>query len=363
MSHYEERLEKDLTRIREELEGVGDSVLGAFRESVHAVLVSDSRLASRTILGDLPVNRRVREIDRLCHAFVARHLPSAGHLRFVSSALRLNVALERIGDYAVTICREQVQLSAPPPPRFAADVELIAEQATLMLGQSLEAFKGANADLARGTKAMAVQIEGTFQKVFDDLVAEGERETRSVRDLFALLTIINRIGRVADQAKNICEETVFAVTGETKEPKVYSVLFLDRGDDSLGQLAVAYGRKAFPNSARFGSAGWEPGSRVDPRVESVAEGNGLDLTGAEPRSLDSVRDEVDDVHVVVGLEEGAREALGVIPFHTVFLEWAPGYPDASGDQERIVAGLEEGLQKLSVEIRHLIETLRGEGAD
>ena len=35
------------------------------------------------------------------HAFVAQHLPSAGHLRFVSSALRLHIGLERIGGITV----------------------------------------------------------------------------------------------------------------------------------------------------------------------------------------------------------------------------------------------------------------------
>ena len=54
-----------------------------------ALLTLDRDLAYATVLGDKPINREIRELDRLCHAFVARHLPSAGHLRFVSSVLRL----------------------------------------------------------------------------------------------------------------------------------------------------------------------------------------------------------------------------------------------------------------------------------
>lgn len=363
MSHYEQRLENDLEEIRQHLAEVGESVEEAFHQAVHAVLIGDLAIASRIVLGDLPINRHVRRIDKLCHAFVAMHLPSAGHLRFVSSALRLNIALERIGDYAVTIAREQVQLSSKPPESFAGDLELIAEQAQLMLRQALEAFNTSNADLARGTKPMGAQIEGTFQKVFDDLVEEGERGGQAVRDLFALLTIINRIGRVADQSKNICEETLFAATGETKEPKVYSILFLDAKDDSLTQLAAAFGRRAFPNSAVFSSAGWTAGAELDPRAMNVAERNGLYLGDSAPSSLDSLRDQIDDTHVVVGLEGDVRRHLGKIPFHTVLLEWATPYPDPGGDQQRFEAGLEHGLQGLSVEIRQLIETLRGEGAD
>ena len=74
-----------------------------------------SNSPNEVVLGDLVVNRRVRKLDSKCHAFVARHLPSAGHLRFVSSVLRLSIALERVGDYAVIIARELAQLESPPP--------------------------------------------------------------------------------------------------------------------------------------------------------------------------------------------------------------------------------------------------------
>ena len=128
MSHYEERLEHDLEEIRRHLAQVGRDVEAAFRQAVHSVLIGDHSITSQIILGDPPINRHVRQIDQLCHAFVALHLPSAGHLRFVSSALRMSVALERIGDYAVTIARVQVQLASKPSSTFTGDLELISEQ-------------------------------------------------------------------------------------------------------------------------------------------------------------------------------------------------------------------------------------------
>ena len=87
---------------------------------MHALLTRDRELAAEVILGDLPINREVRAIDALCHAFVARHLPSAGHLRFVSSVLRLNVELERIGDYAVTIAARRCSSRRRRRPRCRA---------------------------------------------------------------------------------------------------------------------------------------------------------------------------------------------------------------------------------------------------
>ena len=92
--------------------------------------------AAQTILDDYVTNRQTRELDRLCHAFVARHLPSAGHLRYVSSVLRLGIALERIGDYATTVSRTAAQLAEIPPPVVVRDIEMMSEQARRAWRQS-----------------------------------------------------------------------------------------------------------------------------------------------------------------------------------------------------------------------------------
>ena len=114
MSHYKARLERDLDRIRGDLAAIADQVQDAVKVAVHVLLGADHDKASACILGDLPINRAVRRLDRACHGFIAVHLPSAGYLRRASSVMRINTALERIGDYAVTICREAVQLPKTP---------------------------------------------------------------------------------------------------------------------------------------------------------------------------------------------------------------------------------------------------------
>ena len=362
MGHYEERLEKDLNAIRERVRGIGKSVERAVERAVHAVLTHNREIAAELILADLPINREVRATDALCHGFVARHLPSAGHLRFVSSVLRLNVELERVGDYAVAIAREVQQLSAPPPATVLRDIDLIADQAKLMLKQALRAFNERNAEMARGTKEMGKQIESTFQKVFADLLEAGERGERPLKDIFAALVVINRLGRVSDQAKNICEETVFAVTGETKQPKVYRILFIDEKNDGYSQMAEAYARKNFPQSGRYTSAGWRPADALDPACARFLDRNSFGVEGLAPSPLDLPLEELGDFHVIVNLEHGQEAPLPGIPFHTVLLQWDVGPAPAGLDRERADALIEQAHKELSARIRDLMELLRGEGA-
>lgn len=362
MTHYEERLQRDLDTIRGRVKRVAKRIGKALKNSVHSVLTRNRPLANEVILGDLPINREIRAIDKLCHSFVAKHLPSAGHLRFVSSVLRLNVELERIGDYAVAIAREAVQLSSKPTGSVGRDIELISDQAQRLFQQAMQAFNEANAEQARGTKGMANQVENTFQKVFSDLLQEGEKGVRPIKDLFALLVIINRLARVADQAKNICEDTLFAVAGETKGPKTYRILFLDERNDGISQIAEAYARKVFPDSGSYLSAGWEPAARLLPAVESFLDANGLDSDSLTPKPFDLTIDELADFHVIVGLGRDVRSHISEIPFHTVLLEWDVGPLPEDLDRERTEAHLEEAFKRLAPQIRQLMETLRGEEA-
>ena len=98
MSHYEERLERDLTAVRKQVADMAVLVETAVRNAMHALQTGNHKLASATIIADHAINRTMRSIDDLCHKFIALHLPTAGHLRMLSSVIRANIELERIGD-------------------------------------------------------------------------------------------------------------------------------------------------------------------------------------------------------------------------------------------------------------------------
>lgn len=363
MTHYEKRLEEDLTEIRARTARIAQSVQAALKESVHALLAGDTERAYGVVLGDHSINRAVRANDRRCHAFVARHLPSAGHLRFISSTLRLNVELERIGDYAVAIARESVQLSEPPTSAIARDIEMIAERTHRVLGEALRAFLEGNAELARATKRSAYEVENIYENVFNDLLSEGEQGNRPLKDLFAMLVVYNRIGRVADQAKNICEDTIFAATGETKQPKVYKVLFVDVHNDCTSQIAEAIAKKAFPHSGEYDSAAWDPADKLSPVLLGFMERKGHALPGAVASSMATTVHELNDYHVIVSLNGDVSEHISERPFATIFLRWnvgeCPPDLDAPGAEKR----LDDTYRELAGRIEDLMVELRGEDAD
>jgi phosphate transport system protein len=360
MSHYEERLERDLTRIRKRVAEMADQVETAVKNSMHALETGNNRLASATVLADHPINRTMREIDRLSHSFIALHLPSAGHLRLLSSVIRVNIELERIGDYAVTIAREALQLSEPPRGRMARELERVGNETQLMLHQAIRAFNELNPEMARTTMIMEEHMENDLDIVYADLMASDA--LGAIKNTLAMFAIFSQLKRVADQAKNICEETVFATTGEMKAAKIYNILFVDEDNSCQSQMAEAMARKYFPGSGNYTSGGPRPARALNPVMTAFMDKRGISMGAAKPGPLDMTPLELTTRHVIVSLQGPVKSYFEQIPFHTTPLEWDLPSPPTGGDAGETEKWLEEVYRDLGMRIRDLMETLRGEGA-
>ncbi|MBF0288614.1 MAG: phosphate signaling complex protein PhoU [SAR324 cluster bacterium] len=347
MSHYEERLEKDLAQIQIQLTDIGTKVEKALQNSVDALLKQDQALANQTIIEDNPINRQFEKINQKCYSFVARHLPSAGHLRRISSILRFNLELERIGDYAVTISRETNQFSRPLSKIMVRNVELMQEEALDILHQSVTAFIEDNTELARGTIEVSKRTGRIFSNAFTDLSEEENREDWSLDDLYGVLAIYASLARVSDLSKNICEETIFVVTGKTKIRKPVEVLFVDEGEGGLSSMAQAIAKKTFPRHGRYTSASRNPVANFDSEFSSFLDRSGVQLPGV-PKPIDSLL-HLDDFQVIVSLEGKVKSYFERIAFHTAFFEW-----DVASLENR-----EQQYKEISHQIHELMEIMRG----
>lgn len=357
MTQYEARLMSDLDEIRQEVQRVGSWVAENVRDAVHSLTRFDRARANQTILRDRAVNKRVEELDHLCHVFVIRHLPSAGHLRFVSSVLRLNVALERIGDYAVTICRETLRLDNPLPDELVQDFEVLGQQVLMALRSAMTAFVDGDLEQAAVGRGAARQSNSTFRKVVSDLIAYGDTPEAHTSDLFSLMVASRVLKRVGDQAENVAEQTSFVVTGEAKGPKHYRILFVDQDNSLLSLMAEAFAREVFPDDGRFLSCGISPAETFDRGLVEFLASRGVDVEG-HPSGLTEVLDRAaEHFHIIVGIGVDPADTMDHVPFRTVVIHWDAQPLQAAG------AGLEgrERYQALSRavadEVTGLVETL------
>ncbi|MCU7804863.1 MAG: hypothetical protein KZQ96_16870 [Candidatus Thiodiazotropha sp. (ex Lucinoma borealis)] len=357
MSQLEERLENDLNNIHDRVAKMGEQVQDAVKNAVNALQTGNKKLAYSTVLNDNPINRCMREIDTICHRFFAIHIPSGGHLRLLSSVIRANIELERIGDYAVTIARESAQLSQPPSGGLGRELDRVANETMLMLQQAIKAFTEFNADIAKSTMIMTNELEHNLDVVYTEMMANDERG--KVEDVLAIFVIFTQLKRVADQAKNLCEDTVFAVTGEQKKPKIFNILFIDEDNSCHSQLAEVIARQNHPQSGKYRSAGRTQAESLNPKLRSFMEKRGIDISHTQLTSLDHLTaKELSEQHVIISLQGGVSSYIPQIPFHSSALDWGLGEVPEEEDEHEY----ETLYHEIAILIKDLMELLRGEGA-
>jgi protein-tyrosine-phosphatase len=268
-------------------------------------------------------------------------------LRFISAVLRMTIALERAGDYAVTISRVVLQLSKPLSPKLVTRVQDMSAISIKMLGNATRAFLAGDSEAAIETKKLDYDVDRAYDEIFAVLMEDGgEREPQ---ELVSLLKIFSKVERFSDQAKNICEEAVFAANGKMKEPKTFKMLFVDETNDLVSQLAEAIARKAFPEAGRYTSAGWAPAKTIDPRLNEVADRFGFDVTRARPSKVGELDVFPTPFHLVIALNKPDTRVLPRLPYHTILRKWNVEIPE----------NLDDLVHDLSSRIAKLMERLRG----
>jgi hypothetical protein len=263
------------------------------------------------------------------------------------------VALERIGDYAVTISRESLQLQQDLPEKFVVEIDRLADEAFGILHESRVSFRDSNAELARALMQMAKQVEGKMDSIYDELFAEDNG--LNARAALAIFVAFNMLKRVADQAKNICDQTFYAVRGVAKIPKIYHVLFLAPEGSSLGQLAVAIGRKTFPTAATFDSATPRAAEKASSHLLEFLTETGLPDENLETSRLELLTHDLSGFDVIISLAGKVSDYIDNVPFHTTALNWSLPVAEAGTD-------FSSEYRELRSQIAALIDLLAGEEA-
>jgi phosphate transport system protein len=359
------RLSEDLKNIREMVRAVTDRICQSYADVISASERYDKESLYDVVINDLSVNRDVRTIDKLCHEFVARHLPAAGHLRFISSVLRSTIAIERAGDYAVTIARVVLQLAKPLPKPIFDHLKQMGTLSSAMLKDSVRAFLDGDVKLAEITHKEDYLVDKAFDDIFHLLVDHGKES--APKDLLSLLRIFTKVERLSDQAKNICEETMFVATGKMKAPKVFKVLFIDEHGDLVSPLAASIAKKMFPKSGVYSAAGWSTCDRPHPKLEEISTKYGIDIKDTHPSHLSSLEGFPLPFHVVVAVNLDDDSLLPSVPYHTILVKWALPVPPGPGSSTtrgtELSNDTDELVRELTGRIGNLMERLRGKDAE
>ncbi len=215
--HTSTHYEKELRDIREGLLYLGALVEKAIDQAVRSLVERDTELASEVICDDAIIDQRDVEIEEKCIRVLALRQPTARDLRFITTAIKINGHLERIGDMAAKIAEKAIILNEEPPLKPYIDIPRMAEQTVDMLQRSLDAFIDRDAGTAKKIAAEDDLVDNLYDQVFRELLTFMAEDPKTITRATRLIWVAHNLERAADRVTNICERVVFIVTGKMEE--------------------------------------------------------------------------------------------------------------------------------------------------
>jgi phosphate transport system protein len=201
--------EAELQGLRNQLLTMGGLVEDRVHRAVHALIHRREEDARRIIAADNEINDLQMDVDNRCLRLLATQTPLAVDLRLITSAMKINADLERIGDQAVNIAESVLVLIPQPPLKPLIDIPRMATIAEKMIRDALDAFVKKDAELARDVLRRDDEVDELKDQVFRELLTYMMADPGTIQRALSLILISRNLERIADHATNIAEDVIF----------------------------------------------------------------------------------------------------------------------------------------------------------
>ena len=205
--HFEDELQALKNRLLE----MGALVEDRVHRAVHSLIDRKVEEAEVIISADRAINDLHIEIDDRCLKLLATQTPLAVDLRLITSAMKINSDLERIGDQAVNVAENVVKILPHPPLKPLIDIPRMAEIAEKMTRDALDSFVRRDPALARDVLRRDDEVDQLKDQVFRELLTYMMADPGTIQRALCLILISRNLERVADHATNIAEDVIFLV--------------------------------------------------------------------------------------------------------------------------------------------------------
>ncbi|MDR1484019.1 MAG: phosphate signaling complex protein PhoU [Planctomycetaceae bacterium] len=169
------------------------------------------------ISADEEIDRCEVEIERECIRLLALYQPTAGDLRKICFAIKVNNDLERISDNCVSsakmmriLVEDKISVNRFPLFRVLADLVVDALHQTIRLISTTCDEEFAVAII----KNDRLVVDKAYRDYLQSIFAEADQFHNHVNAVYALTSIGRALERIGDLCSNIAEDTVFMQTGE-----------------------------------------------------------------------------------------------------------------------------------------------------
>lgn len=206
--------DKELKNLHDDLVTMSTIVEKQIKSSIESLIKQDVKMANEIIQNDDIVDNMQKEIEGKCIKLIAKEQPVATDLRNIFTTTKIVTDLERMADHAVDIAKIIIILKDEKYIKELIDIPKMAQVLQKMIKNSIDSYINGDVRLAYDTCKLDDEIDMTYKKVFEELLTLMIKDSNTINQATQFLFICKFLERMADHTTNICEWTIYLVTGD-----------------------------------------------------------------------------------------------------------------------------------------------------
>ena len=206
--------EANLEELHNDLLRMGSIVEKQIHDCIDALVNQNTEKAEKIMQNDDVVDDLESEIEDKAIKLIAMQQPLASDLRNIFTTTKIVTDLERMADHAVDIAKITLRLKDEKYIKQLIDIPRMAEIVELMIKDSLDAYVEGDIEKAYAVCKRDDKVDAIYKEVFKELLELMIQNPKTVNQATQFLFICKFLERIADHTTNICEWTIYLVTGE-----------------------------------------------------------------------------------------------------------------------------------------------------
>jgi phosphate transport system protein len=212
-----ETLDREIRELLDDVLTLSSLVEKNIVDAMTGLKTRNVRLSREVFLSDQKVNQKRFDIESNTLLVIATQQPMAHDLRLLAAILEVAGELERIGDYAKGNAKINTLLKDTLLQVPILELEAMSEMAVSMLHRAIIAFIKEDEKSARDIPEEDAKVDGMYNSVNHKLVELMIQNPEFIDHANYYMWAAHNLERTADRVSNICERTIFVVTGELLE--------------------------------------------------------------------------------------------------------------------------------------------------
>ncbi len=202
-------LESQFIKLKSEISQMSSIVMYMIRYSTDALFNRDSEKAKEIFERDNLVDNFEVSIEQQCVEILALYEPKAIDLRFIITALRIIIDIERIGDLSVNIAKQALKINEMAQIKPYEDLPLMTEKVINMLSDAISAYFLKNKTLAKDVIKRDDEIDRLNYEIFKELLDITKDNKEKLEVSLYLMFVTKNLERIADHCTNIAELVIY----------------------------------------------------------------------------------------------------------------------------------------------------------